>query len=132
MTLEVVVEALLGVDAQKLADDLDGQHLRIGKLGLGATLAQLLPLEPIVGEAENGYDEGAKIHKGDPLYVWAAWNTTEHSGGLALFSTPQRNLHTGLARQPPFYPEKNQRESHQEAPPNTETMTAPTLRTPSR
>lgn len=34
----------------------------------------------------------------DPLYAWAAWGTTAHSGGLALFSTLKRNLHTGLAK----------------------------------
>jgi hypothetical protein len=61
VTLEVGVEALLGVDARKLAhDDLDGQDLGIGKLGLGAALRRLLALEPIVGEAENGRDEGAE------------------------------------------------------------------------
>jgi hypothetical protein len=44
MTLKVLVEALLSIDAQKLAhDDLDSQHLGIGKLGLGAALAHLLP-----------------------------------------------------------------------------------------
>jgi hypothetical protein len=68
-------------------------------LGGRAALAQLLLLKPIVGEAENGDDEGAKIHGRDPLYVSsAAWNTTEHSGGLGLISTLQRNLHTGLAK----------------------------------
>lgn len=35
--------------------------------------------------------------KETPSVFSAAWNTTEHSGGLVLLSTPQRNLHAGLA-----------------------------------
>ncbi len=34
--------------------------------------------------------------KETPSVFSAAWNTTEHSGGSS-FSTPQRNLHAGLA-----------------------------------
>jgi hypothetical protein len=95
---EVGVEAPVGVDAEVLTHDLDSQDFRVRELGGRTALAQLLLLKPIVQKAENGYDEGAKIHARDPLCVSsAAWNTTEHSGGLGLFSTFQRNLHTGLA-----------------------------------
>ena len=72
MTPEVLVEALLGVYPQELPDDLYRQDLGVGELGIRATLAQLLSLEPIINEAENGDDEGAKIQKGDPLSVSAA------------------------------------------------------------
>src|SRR5919199_2965358 len=76
------------------------KDFRVRELGGRAALARLLLLlKPIVGEAENGCDEGAlRSMERDPLYAWAAWGTTAHSGGLALFSTLQRNLHTGLAK----------------------------------
>jgi hypothetical protein len=35
--------------------------------------------------------------KETPSVFSAAWNTTEHSGALVFLSTPQRNLHIGLA-----------------------------------
>ena len=73
MPTEVGVEVLVGIDAQIFADDLDGQDLRVGELGLGTALAQLSSFEPIVDEAENGDDEGAlrSTRSGDPLY--AGW-----------------------------------------------------------
>lgn len=45
----------------------------------------------------NHFDPCCKIHEGEPLCALAAWNTTEHSGGLVLLTTPQRNLHTRFA-----------------------------------
>jgi len=72
MAPEVLVEALLGVYPQELPYDLYRQDLGVGELGRRATLAQLLPLEPIINEAENSDDVGAKIQKGDPLSVSAA------------------------------------------------------------
>jgi hypothetical protein len=35
--------------------------------------------------------------KETPSVFSAAWNTTEHSGALVFLSTPQRDLHIGLA-----------------------------------
>jgi hypothetical protein len=72
VTSKIVVEALLSVYSQELTDDLDGQHFRVAKLGRRTALARrLLSLKPIVGHAENGDDEGAKIHYRDLLY--ACW-----------------------------------------------------------
>jgi hypothetical protein len=46
---EVGVNALLGVYAEELADDLDGQHLGVGELGSRTAAARrLLFPEPIV------------------------------------------------------------------------------------
>ena len=45
----------------------------------------------------NHFDPCCKIHEGEPLCASAAWNTTEHSGGLVLLTTPQRILHTRFA-----------------------------------
>src|SRR4051794_24318802 len=87
---EVGVEVLVGVDAQIFADDLDGQDLRVGELGGRVALAQLSSFKPIVDEAENGYDEGVKIHeKRRPPLRWLARSTTKRSGGLGICSTPQ-------------------------------------------
>jgi hypothetical protein len=60
---KVLVEALLGVDPEKLPDDFHGKHFGVGEFGSRAALAQLLTFEPVVGKAENGCDEGAKIHE---------------------------------------------------------------------
>src|SRR5215213_3327998 len=63
---KVLVEALLGVDPEELPDDFHGKHLGVGEFWLRAALAQLLIFEPVVREAENGRDEGAKIHEQRP------------------------------------------------------------------
>jgi hypothetical protein len=43
---EVLVQALVGVDAQELADALDGQHLTVAQRRLRAALAQPPPGQP--------------------------------------------------------------------------------------
>ena len=65
VTSKVGVKALLSVYPQELAYHLDGQYFGIAKLGRRTTLAwRLLSPDPIVGEAENGDDEGVKVHFG--------------------------------------------------------------------
>jgi hypothetical protein len=64
MVPEVAVEALVGIDAQKLAYDLDAQNLGVGKLRGRSALAQpSLLFEPVVYQAEDGNDEGVKIQE---------------------------------------------------------------------
>jgi hypothetical protein len=63
---EVAVDSLVGVDAEELAYDLDGEDLGVGELGGRSALTNALSLEPVVDEAEDRDDEGAKIHKGRP------------------------------------------------------------------
>jgi len=68
--LEEEVDALVGVEAEELAyDDLDGEDLRVRELGRRAALAvaPLATLEPVVDEAEDGDDEGAKRSTGEGL-----------------------------------------------------------------
>jgi hypothetical protein len=69
---EVGVKALLGVYAEELADDLDGQHLGVGELRSRTAAAwRLLLPEPIVRQTEHGCDEGIKIHEREPpLQCW--------------------------------------------------------------
>jgi hypothetical protein len=66
--LEEEVDALVGVEPQELANHFDGKNFRVGKLRRRAALADALSFEPLVDEAEDGDDEGAKIHeRGPPL-----------------------------------------------------------------
>lgn len=50
---EEEVDALVGVEAEELADNLDGEDLRIRKLRSGTTLTDAAPFEPIVDEADR-------------------------------------------------------------------------------
>jgi hypothetical protein len=59
---EVVVQALIGVDAEELADAFDGQDLRIGQDRLGATLTQALAGQQVVDQAVHGDEQRRSIH----------------------------------------------------------------------
>ncbi len=60
---EVSVETQVRVYAEEFSHDLHGQDLAVRELGLGTALARiLLSFESVVGKAENGNDEGAKVH----------------------------------------------------------------------
>jgi hypothetical protein len=63
MTPEVMKDRLVGVHAEELADDLDREDLGVGKRWGGAALTDTPSFELIVYQAENGCDEGAKIHE---------------------------------------------------------------------
>jgi hypothetical protein len=60
----MVVQAGVGVDAEELPDALDGEHLAVGQGRPGAALAQAQGLagQPVVDQAEDGDQEGRKIH----------------------------------------------------------------------
>jgi hypothetical protein len=60
---EVAVECFVGVEPQKLSDDLDGENLGVGKHRGGATLTDTPSFELIVHQTEDSDDEGAKIHE---------------------------------------------------------------------
>ena len=60
MTAKEEVDVLVGVEAEELPDDLDGEDLRVGELGGGSAASDAPPFEPVVvDEAEDGDDEGA-------------------------------------------------------------------------
>jgi hypothetical protein len=59
---EVLVEALVGVDAEELADAFDGQHLAVAEGWLGAALAQLSSGQPLIDGAVDGDEQGRNIH----------------------------------------------------------------------
>jgi hypothetical protein len=65
---EAEMDALVSVEAEELSYDLDRENLRVGELGGGPALADTAILEPVVHQAEDGYDEGAKIHERRPPF----------------------------------------------------------------
>ena len=60
---EVRKELCIFGESQKFADDLDGEHFRVAERWGGSAASDALLFEPVVDEAEDGHDEGAKIHK---------------------------------------------------------------------
>jgi hypothetical protein len=77
---EEEVDALVGVYAEELSDDLDGEDLRVGRLRSGTTLADATPFKAVVHEAEDGHDEGAKIHKEKTSVTFGAIGLTPSVG----------------------------------------------------
>jgi hypothetical protein len=76
---EVGEELRVLVEPQELADDLDGEDLRVGKRGSGSACSEAPEArESVVDEAEDGHDEGAKIHEsGDLLFAAVGLGATE-------------------------------------------------------
>jgi len=62
VTAEEEVDSLVSVDAEELSNHFDSEDLRVGELWSGTALAKAMPFEPVVDKAEDGHDEGAKIH----------------------------------------------------------------------
>ncbi len=71
---EEEVDALVGVEAEELTDDLHGQHFGVGELGGGSAASGAPPLEVVVHEAEDGHDEGAKIHEKTSFALRSVWS----------------------------------------------------------
>jgi hypothetical protein len=63
---EVLVQALVGVDAQQLADALDGQHLTVGQDRVGAALAEPPAAQPLVDQTVHGDEQRRSIHARPP------------------------------------------------------------------
>src|SRR5215207_4346109 len=74
MPSEVPKDRLVSVHAEELSDELDGENLRVGKLGSRTALANTAALEPVVDEAEDGNDEGAKIQERRPPLRRLVWS----------------------------------------------------------
>src|SRR4051812_13047932 len=91
---KVGVEAFIGVYTEVLADDLDGQHFRIGELRIGAALAQLIPFKPVVHQAKNGHDKGALRSAVEDLLFTLGWLLRHHQGwGRSLFNSSEKLAH---------------------------------------
>jgi hypothetical protein len=67
------------VETQELADDLDGEDLRVGERRRSGSACSEAPEihKLVVYKAEDGYDEGALRSKTEDLrYVWCYWADT--------------------------------------------------------
>ena len=53
VTAEEAVDALVGVKAEELSDDLEGEDLSIRELGCGSATSDASPFETVVDEAEE-------------------------------------------------------------------------------
>jgi hypothetical protein len=61
---EVLEEFGVFVEPEELTDDLDGEHFRVAERGSGSACSEAPEVhESVVYEAEDGYDEGAKIQE---------------------------------------------------------------------
>ena len=95
---EVGVQALIGVETEELADDLDRQHLAVGKDRPRAALPQLATAaevtDEVVHEAEDGDDEGLQVHGRPSLRLI---RREERLGATKAPATtfPPENPHTG-------------------------------------
>jgi hypothetical protein len=90
---EVAVDGLVGVEAEELAYDLDGEDLGVGKLRDGAALADTPSFEPIVYQAEDGDNEGAKIHERRPPLRWLVWSLPSVGRSSLWFKPSKKHAH---------------------------------------
>jgi hypothetical protein len=87
---EEEVDALVGVYSKELAYDLYGEDLSVGKLRSWTALADALSFEPVVYEAEDANDEGAKIHKKKTSVMFGAIGLTPSVGRSSLWLKSSR------------------------------------------
>ena len=70
VTDEEAVGVLVGIEAEELPDDLDGEDLGIRELRCRSATSEVSPFETVVDEAENGHDDGvtAQIKTVEPKH----------------------------------------------------------------
>jgi hypothetical protein len=77
MFSEVAKDSLIGVHAEEPTDDLDGGNLSVRKSWKGTTRSASSVFDRVVHQAEDGNDEGAKIHRKRPPLASVGLGTTE-------------------------------------------------------
>jgi hypothetical protein len=97
VTTEEEVDALVGVDTEELAYDLDSEDLGIGEFRGGTALADTTPFEPVVHETEDGNDEGAKIHRKRPPSLRLVWAPPSVGRSPLLFNLCSEKLAHGVS-----------------------------------
>ncbi len=94
MPSEVTKDCLVGgVHAEELSEELDGDDLRVGELGNWPALANTATLEPVVDEAEDGNDEGAKIHERRPPLRRLVWSLPSVGRSSLLLKSSKKPAH---------------------------------------
>ncbi len=93
--LEEAVDAFVGVYAEELAHDLDGEDLGVGELGCRSTASEAPSFELVVDKSEDGHDEGAKIHKKktSATSLWCYWSTPSVRGSSVWLKSSKKLAH---------------------------------------
>src|SRR5215218_5387206 len=105
VSAEVAVDTFVGVDAEELPYYFYGEDLCIGELRSRTAPADAtLLLEPVVDEAEDGYDEGAKIHKKTSVTLGAIGLTPSVGRSSPWLNTSREKLAHGVSWPPPSDP----------------------------
>ncbi len=91
---EVLKEFRVFVKPQKLADNLDGEYFRVAERGGGSAPSQAPEfLESVVYEAEDGNDEGAKIHEKTSAVSGAIESTLSVGMSSVLLKSSKKLAH---------------------------------------
>jgi hypothetical protein len=84
----VLVQALVGVDAEELPDALDGQDLAVRQDRPWATLTQPNPSQPVVDQAVHRDEQRRSIHARPPCAVVMASPRSVRGSQLTETRTP--------------------------------------------
>jgi len=95
MPAEEEVDVLVGVHPEELSDELNSEHLSIRELGGGSAASEAAPFEPVVHEAEDGHDEGAKIQEKTSV-LFGAIRLTPSVGRSSLSLKSSKKLAHGV------------------------------------
>ncbi len=93
MLPEVAKDPFVGIDAEELSNDLDGEDLRVGKFGQGTTPSEASVFDPVIDEAEDADDEGAKIHRTRPPSFRSVWAPPSVRRSPLLFNRSEKLAH---------------------------------------
>ena len=89
---EVQKECPIFIESQELTNYLDGEHFRVRKRRSRFARSETPEVsDAVVDEAEDGNDEGAKIHKRRPPLRWLVWSLPS-VGRSSLSFKPSRKL----------------------------------------
>lgn len=92
LMLPEVANGLVGIYAEELSDDLDGEDFGVGKLGQETTRAEGSFFDSVIDEAEDADDEGAKIRRKRPPSLRLG---TAECREVLFIVQQLRNVHTG-------------------------------------
>ena len=99
MAPEVGKEFCVLVEPEELTDDLDGNDFRVAERGSWSACSEAPELsDTVINEAEDGHDEGAKIHKREDLrHVGCYWLNTERTRRSSVLLKSSKKLAHGVS-----------------------------------
>jgi hypothetical protein len=91
---EVRKEFCVFVEPQELTDDLDGKDFRVAERRSGTTCSEASEgSDAVVYEAEDGYDEGAKIQQKTSATSGASGTTSSVGRSSVSLKSPKKPAH---------------------------------------